>query len=102
MLIISQRKLRLTELNKNLKVAGRILSTNNGGSIIQNVQSTGTTIVNCQSSVIFESTANPGGLVGHEHASTNQAPTNLIIKNSLFDGFFNTTNTIAVAIIAPK
>ena len=73
---------------KNLKVAGRILSTINGGSIIQNVQSTGTTIVNCQSSVIFESTASPGGLVGHEHASTN-----LTIKNSLFDGVFNKTTT---------
>ena len=73
---------------KNLKVAGRILSTINGGSIIQNVQSTGTTIVNCQSSVIFESTASPGGLVGHEHATTN-----LTIKNSLFDGVFNKTTT---------
>lgn len=73
---------------KNLKVAGRILSTINGGSIIQNVQSTGTTIVNCQSSVIFESTASPGGLVGHEHASTT-----LTIKNSLFDGVFNKTTT---------
>ena len=72
---------------KNLKVAGRILSTNNGGSIIQNVQST-TTIVNCQSSVIFESAVSPGGLVGHEHASTN-----LTIKNSLFDGVFNNTTT---------
>lgn len=73
---------------KNLKVAGRILSTINGGSIIQNVQSTGTTIVNCQSSVIFESTASPGGLVGHEHATTD-----LTIKNSLFDGVFNKTTT---------
>lgn len=73
---------------KNLKVAGRILSTINGGSIIQNVQSTGTTIVNCQSSVIFESAVSPGGLVGHEHASTN-----LTIKNSLFDGVFNKTTT---------
>lgn len=73
---------------KNLKVAGRILSTINGGSIIQNVQSTGTTIVNCQSSVIFESAVSPGGLVGHEHESTN-----LTIKNSLFDGVFNKTTT---------
>ena len=73
----------------NLKVIGTISTDHQrSGGIVQNPQSSTTSLTNCQSSVETTSSyAYQGGLVGHQHESAI-----LEVKNCLFDGTFRSTS----------